>query len=100
MMESITLRTGATALLPVVATTMLTLERLVRENPLAFYDLAMLCRDASYRPFGSNADLLESLGMTDRERVDSQVRDIVLAAVEGDDLAMRLVSPVDGCGPQ
>lgn len=101
-METVTLKNGAEEVKSLVVVTMLSLESLIEEQPFAFYDLVMVCRDRDYRPFGSNGDHLKSLALLqDGGHVHDSIRNIVLSAVTGDGLDMQLGSPVapdDGGG--
>lgn len=94
-METVILRNGAEEAKPHVTVTMMSLEHLMEDRPLAFYDLAMRCRDRSYKFFGDNEEYLKSLDIVDRDgSIHGSIRNIVLSAVEGDGLDMHIRSPV------
>lgn len=97
MTEAIRLRTGVESTDVLVTTTMLHLDQLIGDihNPMAFYELAMVARDPSHAIWGPCRARLIASGLLDGGGVmHSLVRDIVLAATEGDGIDMRLVNPV------
>lgn len=78
-----------------VDVTMLSLRDLCQSNPLAFYDLAMMCRDKDYQPFGNNGELLRTANLiASDDTIHDSIRNIVLSAAEGDGLEMHIVSPI------
>ena len=94
-METVILRNGAEEAKPLVAVTMMSLERLMKEKPLALYDLVMRCRDRSYKFFDDNEEYLKSLNIVDRDgSIHDSIRNIVLSAAKGDGLDMVIRSPV------
>lgn len=94
-METVILKNGAEEAKPLVAVTMLSLNLLMDERPLALYDLVMKCRDKNYRFFGDNGEYLRSLKLVDRDNsIHNSIRNVVLSAAEGDDLDMVIKSPV------
>ena len=91
----ITLRTGKTAPEPVVATTMLSLQHLCKKDPVSFYELVELCRDYSHQLWPGTEEQLIALSLIQPDcKVHSCVKDIVLAAVEGNGMNMSLRSPL------
>lgn len=95
-METIRLKNGTEEVESLVVVTMLSLEHLMDERPLALYDLVMMCRDSSYEPFGDNGDHLKDLRLIDQDgSVHSSVRNIILSATDGNGMDMVLQSPVD-----
>ncbi len=94
-MEMVTLKDGTKALKPAVAAVMVSLRSLLDVAPTAFVDLVEICRDADYQPFGDNAErLMQAALMQSDGSVYSSIKSVVLSAVEGEGLDMRLVSPV------
>lgn len=90
----VTLANGAEEALPVVATTMLSLERIIDSNPIAFYELVMKCRDQGHRFFGNTQEVLSDFALVQPEgTVHESIRNVVLSAVNGEDLNMTLGSP-------
>ncbi len=95
-MSTVKLRNGAEEFGPLVPVVERRLQSLMNSDPLAFYDLTMRCRQGrAYTMFPViesrliESDLLQANGMP-----HDSIRNIVLSAVEGDDLEMRLVSPL------
>ena len=94
-MKVVRLRNGSEEAAPLVTVTMMSLEHLVKERPLAFYDLVMKCRDRSYQFFGDNGEHLQDLALVgDGESIHNSIRNIVLSAVRGDGMDMMLDSPL------
>lgn len=94
-METVELRNGAVEATPLVTVAMMSLRHLMNEKPLALYDLVMVCRDSSYEWFGDNLQESQNLSLVQPDgKVHESIRNIVLAAVTGDGLDMRLESPV------
>lgn len=93
-MDLITLRTGATVPEPIYKTTMVNLERLWGDNPIAFIELVSPARDANHQPFDNVTEVLTERSFMANGRLHDSVRDVVLAATEGDDFDMRMVSPL------
>lgn len=72
------------------------LPRLMREDPMAFYDLVMKCRDDSYEFFSEkikeslvDLELIQSVG----GKPHASIRNIVICSVVGEGLEMILVDP-------
>jgi len=97
-MESIVLRTGKTTLVPLLKVLTLSLRGLFESKPISAYEFVQLCRDPSHQLFGrTGAELLE-LSLVEMRGTEyvvrEDVRDIVLASIEGEELGMHLVNPV------
>jgi len=122
-METLKLKNGTEEALPLVRITMLSLSALIEKNPIAFYELVMKCRNQNHKFFGNTADELVKLSLvTESGRLTSQevisigkrldlkdgdsipeniqyhvhdsIRNIVLSAVEGEGLSMKLTNPI------
>ena len=94
-METVTLKNGTEEAKPLVAVMMLTLEHLFEEDPIAAYELVMLCRNKDHVLFGNTGATLKDLSLVERDgRVCQSIRNVVLSAVVGDGLDMILQSPV------
>lgn len=93
-MELVTLKNGSQAFLPMVSIAMVSLHTLLEENPIAFYELVMKCRDSSHRLFGNTNVVLGEFNLIKDDAIDATVRGVVLSAVQGDGLDMTLGSPV------
>ena len=71
---------------PLVAVTMLALHHLLEQEPVAFYDLVMKCRDRDYAFFGNAREKLQERALVQPDgTVHSSIRNIVLTAVTGND---------------
>lgn len=47
-METVTLKNGTVEAKPLVAVTLMSLEHLINPDPIAFYELVMVCRDRDH----------------------------------------------------
>lgn len=96
---TVTLSSGIEASQALVATVLLVLRGWMDSplpGPLLAYDVAMMSRDPSYKPFGKNGDAIREAGFIDTSsgRLHSSIAEIVSCAVVGDGLAMKVISPV------
>ena len=96
-MKTVTLKNGATEAMPLVTTIMMVLEDLLSNDPMAFYDLVMICRDPNYQPFGNARERLEARGLLAprAKQPHRSIKNIILSAVTGDDLGMALEDPIE-----
>lgn len=92
--KAITLKNGSQEADVLVAGIMLSLKSLMKENPIALYELVMKCRNPNHQMFGNTKDVCEELALVERNSVHDSIRNVVLSAVEGDGLSMKLGSPV------
>ena len=93
--ETVQLKHGAVELGVFVASTMLVLNGLVEEKPVAALDLVMKCRDPNYEFFGGNEKILRDRELVDRNgTIHSSICNVVLSAFEGDGFDMVIGSPV------
>ena len=76
-----------------LVTIMMNLKSLRENNYLAFYDLVQLCKDSSY-DISFTRQALEASPFLATGRIHDDAKNIVLSAVEGDDLEMVIGSPV------
>lgn len=95
MQSSLILRTGEEVPTPLVGAVMLALETLVKKNPIALYELVQISRNPKHKLFGNTGDILRDLALieTNGQPCDA-TRLIVLAATEGEGLALKLVQPI------
>lgn len=94
MEQTITLKNGSVEFQPLVKITMLSLEKLMLDKPILFYELVMKARDSKHVFFGNSADDLKSLNLIHNdETLHESIRNIIVSATEGDGLDMKLVSP-------
>ena len=92
------LRTGAEVPDSFVPAVIITLQYLLKEEPVALYELAMLARDPSHQPYGGTGEVLRTLGLTDGTgKIRDSTRAVILAAIEGEGLGMHLRSPYAAC---
>jgi hypothetical protein len=71
--------------------TLMSLEMLMEENPIAFYELVQLCRDKNHSLFGNTYDKLLGLSLIQGNGQPHQsTREIVLAHTEGEGLDLTL----------
>jgi hypothetical protein len=94
------LRTGTEVPDGLTAPTMLSLEKLWEENPVALYELVQLARDSSHVLFGGTGGVLRKLALIEPDgELHGVTRDIVLAATEGNGFDLCLRSPyAEGAG--
>lgn len=92
--STVKLKNGTEVIEPVLITTMINLDALMKKNPIAFYELVQKCRNPQHKMFGNTEQVAESLALIERGSIHDSVRNIVLSAVEGDGLKMSLSSPV------
>jgi len=95
-MHTVLLKNGIKEAEPLVRVMMyLVLPDLLKNHPTAFYDLVMRCRDKSYKFFGNNEKLLKDKNIVDTDgSIHSSIKNIVLCAIEGEGIEMRLVNPL------
>jgi hypothetical protein len=97
--ETVTLKNGSVQFKPLVIGTMITLSHLLEDEPIAFLELVEVCKDREHQVFGNADQVLKRLAMMEQDgSVHSAIRDIVLCAVEGKDLDIHLVSPIEASG--
>lgn len=97
-MDMMKLKNGSEEVKPLVNVTMFSLDELIKTNPTAFYDLVMLCRDDTYKPWGPNGKALKDRSLASECEGDwlvcNSIRNIVLSAAEGEGMGMSLGSPL------
>lgn len=82
-----------------LATTMHGLRALLDTQPIAFYEVVMSARDSSHVFFGESGEeairwgLLEGLNEDGTGRMHEVVREVITAAVTGEDFDMVLGDP-------
>jgi len=94
-METVVLKNDAEELKSLVIATMMSLEFLMKEQPIVFYELVMKCRDHNHRFFGNTGEDLEKLALVQPGgSVHDSICNIVLSATNGNGLKMTLGSPI------
>ena len=92
--ETVKLEGGSAEAKSLVVVTMDSLQRLIENDPIPFYELVMRSRDRDHEFFGNSGERLERLGLTERGVVHSSTAALVRNAVTGDLLKMRLGYPL------
>lgn len=93
--ETVVLKNGAEEAKTIVNVLMKTLEDLVQQNPIAFYELVQLCKDSNHALFGNTGEILQQRALVQSDgRVHDSIQNVVLSAVQGEMLEMRLTNPV------
>lgn len=91
-METVILKNGAEEVKALVMVTMMSLRHL---EPIAFYELVQKCKDDTHIFWGDTEEKLKSLALLECSgRPHDSIRNIVLSALAGEGLDMRLVSPI------
>lgn len=97
-MEMVKLKTGKTLPLPVVRGVLHSFTKMMEESdrfigPVVFYELVQKARNPEHEFFGEVAQHLGTF-IDGSGKIQTTIRDIILACVEGDDLEMTIVDPV------
>lgn len=98
-MNMVKLKNGSEVPESVVATTMMNLECLMSKNPIAFYELVEKCKNPKHEMFGNTKKVAEELALMNSGSVHDITKNIVLSAVQGEELNMTLNSPVEKNSP-
>lgn len=93
-MNTVTLKNGAQEIEATVNVVMLNLRALFETETFAFCDLVEKVRDSSFTIPDASAKTLSDYSIVQDGLMHSSVRNIVLSAVEGEGIEMRLVSPI------
>ena len=94
-MSLVRLKNGSTAEDVLVTMVMATLGQLMKESPILIQQLAKKCREPKHVfLLGIGKQLKEWSLLLGEDDVHDTVRDIVLSAVEGDGIFLRLKSPI------
>ncbi len=93
--ETVILNNGAKEAKPLVDITHLSLRTLITDNPIAFYELVMKCRDNNHELFWKTWELLKEMSFLDvNGNIHDSIRNIVLSATEGEWMDMKLINPI------
>ena len=91
MTDTVTLRTGAVVPAVMISVVRISLEELMRTEPISFYELVCLCRDPGHTLFGDTLDLLKGRSLVEATgQPHDVIKQIVLASIEDDGLDLRL----------
>jgi hypothetical protein len=93
----VTLRDGTQIAEPALRAMMINLEDFSQAEPIAFYELAELCRDPGHVLFGNTGGKLAARGFLDGAgHIQTTVQHVLLSALRGEDGGLYLGSPVAG----
>jgi len=93
--EMLRLKNGSEVFRPAVVVTMEALKSLLKEHPIAFYELVMISRDRGHRLFGNTAAILQDRSLIESDgHPHSIVSDVVLSAVSGEGFGLHLGNPI------
>lgn len=96
MDKLIVLKNGKQELSALVAVTMMRLQSLIDDNPILFYELVSVCRNREHQFFGSSGEALRAMNLLETNSLPHEsLRNVVLSAVVGDGLEMKLTLPVE-----
>lgn len=93
-MELVKLKNGSEGAEGLVNVTLVALDGLMRSNPKALYDLVKKCRNKDYKFLGNNEKVLEEMALLNGGKPHNSIKNIVLSAIKGESLDMRIVSPI------
>jgi len=88
------LKNGSEEAESLVNVAMHTLSNLMKTQPILFYELVQKCRDRDHKFFWQTEEKLESMSLVSNWEIHDSMVNIVLSAVEWENLDMRLVSPL------
>jgi len=96
-METVKLKNGTEEQKPLVIGIFFSMQHLLKEHPIAFYELVKKCRDHTHEFFGNTAEVLMKYSLLQRNgQPHGSISNIVLSAVEGEGFNMTLKSPLEG----
>lgn len=88
------LKNGSEEAESLVNVAMITLDNLMATQPILFYELVQKCRDKNHKFFWQTEEKLESMNLVSGWEIHDSMVNIVLSAVEWENLDMRLTSPL------
>lgn len=98
--STVKLKNGSEAVEVLVETTMISLTSLREENTIAFFELVQKCRNPQHIMFGDAKEIAQKFGLIEQGKIHDVIKDIILSAVEGDMLDMKMVDPIaEQCTP-
>ena len=94
-MTNCTLKNGTQVPYSRVVVITITLEQLIKEDFICFYELVTKCPDCNHKLFGHTGHQLKRYGLADDAgNIDKLTQNVVLSSTEGDGLDMTLSSPL------
>ena len=92
-MATVKLHTGTEVSSIILTTATMNLELLKNTNPIVFYELVSVARDPTHAWFGNSEQDCRDRSLHPEQPAN---RDIILASVTGDAMAMRMCNPITG----
>ncbi len=94
-MDTVKLKNGSEEAEVIVKATIISLRSLFQNTFIALFELTEKCKNENHVIFGNNADIIKGYGLCQSdESVHDSIKNVVLSAIEGEGLEMKLVSPV------
>ena len=94
-MDMITLKNGKSEASGLVTSVMVSLNGLMKSNPMAVYELNEVCKNVDHKIFGNLGRVLVDRALLGQdEKPHGCIRNIVLSAVSGEGLEMTIGSPI------
>lgn len=96
-LEKVQLKDGSTVAEAAILATWMNLDLLMDTNPLALFEAAMIARNSAHVPFGNLGQALVDLNLIDADGImHDDTRHVILSAMPGEGLDMKLVNPRAG----
>ena len=95
-MKEVRLKNGTKQPISAVTAIMIVIRNLMDAEPMAFYELVLLCRDANHELWGATGEILRNRNLiTAESKVHETIHSVVLSAVVGDGIIdMHIESPI------
>ncbi len=94
-METVVLKNKTTEAKPLVLITMHILNELVKEGKgIVVYELTELAKDRDHKMWGNTSESAKPL-LDPTGQMHDSIRNIILNAIEGEELNLKIVSPID-----
>jgi hypothetical protein len=93
-LQNITLRNGSSEPKMIVVATMRSLKSLMETDIAAFCELVRKCRNQSHKIDSDVVPTLEAKRLISNDAVNESIKNVVLSAVEGENMDMVLVDPI------
>lgn len=92
--DLVELKNGSQELSAFVSVAMFSLENLIKEQPILFYELVSVCRDRKHVFFGNAGQALKKMDLLQSNSLPhDSLRNVVLSTVIGEGCEMKLTSP-------
>jgi len=94
-METKQLKNGSVEVTSLITVTLMSLNSLIKQDPISFYELVTKCRNREHTIFGNCGDILRDLQLIQSDNsVHDSIKNIVLSAVSGEGFEMILGNPI------